>query len=70
MYIGVICGVGPFAGLYFHQKWLSATDHQKDQEHLPILLASVPHEINDRTEYLLDMNLTNPGYAISSQINK
>jgi aspartate racemase len=52
--IGVIGGVGPYAGLDFMQKIMNNTRAEKDQDHLDCVLVSCPSLIPDRTEYLLD----------------
>ncbi|MDR1390468.1 MAG: amino acid racemase [Treponema sp.] len=52
--IGVIGGVGPYAGLDFMQKIFGNTQASKDQDHLDCMLASCPSVINDRTEFLLN----------------
>jgi len=51
--IGVIGGVGPYAGLDFVKKIFANTRASKDQEHLDCILVSCPSIIPDRTEYLL-----------------
>jgi aspartate racemase len=51
--IGVIGGVGPYAGLDFIRKILTNTLAVKDQDHLNCLLISCPSIIPDRTGFLL-----------------
>ena len=63
--IGVVGGVGPFAGLDLTKKIFTQTLAASDQEHLPVALLSVPGRIADRTEYLLGRVQTNPAYAVS-----
>lgn len=46
--VGVLGGMGPQATLDFLQKLVSNTPAGRDQEHLPVLVASVP-QIPDRT---------------------
>ncbi|MDR2314676.1 MAG: amino acid racemase [Spirochaetaceae bacterium] len=58
--IGVIGGVGPYAGLDFVRNIFSNTRALKDQEHLNTLLVSCPSIIPDRTKYLLDEEPVNP----------
>ncbi|MET0464666.1 MAG: amino acid racemase [Chitinophagaceae bacterium] len=66
--IGVLGGCGPHAGLCLVKKIFEHTVAGVDQEHLPVYLSSVPERIPDRTEYLLDRNKENPGYAIADLI--
>ncbi|MDR2784660.1 MAG: amino acid racemase [Treponema sp.] len=58
--IGVIGGVGPYAGLDFVRNVFYNTRARKDQEHLNTLLVSCPSMIPDRTKYLLDEEPENP----------
>ncbi|MDR1586121.1 MAG: amino acid racemase [Treponema sp.] len=58
--IGVIGGVGPYAGLDFVRGIFDNTRALKDQEHLNTLLVSCPSIIPDRTKYLLDEEKVNP----------
>ncbi len=64
--IGILGGMGPTAGSDLFNKIVANTIANKDQEHLPTLMASLPHEIIDRTRYLLKMEETNPGYGMAS----
>jgi len=50
--IGVIGGVGPYAGLDFVKKIFSNTKAVRDQDHLNCMLISCPSIIPDRTEFL------------------
>ena len=50
--IGVIGGIGPFAGLDFMQNIFNNTRAVKDQEHLDCVLVSCPSMITDRTDFL------------------
>lgn len=63
--IGIIGGVGPTAGADLLQKITEETTAGKDQEHLPVILFSFPHLIDDRTEYLEGRVKNNPGDAIA-----
>jgi len=54
--IGIIGGVGPFAGLDFVKKIFANTAAVKDQDHLNCILVSCPSFIPDRTGYLLNEN--------------
>ena len=66
--IGIIGGVGPFAGLDLQRKILEQTVAAADQEHLPVISVSWPGPIADRTEYLLGRVPENPAYAILEQL--
>ena len=50
--IGILGGMGPSATMDFAQKILSLTPAQCDQDHLPLLIHSVP-QIPDRTAFLM-----------------
>jgi len=58
--IGIIGGVGPFAGIDLMEKILTQTDAKSDQEHIPIVLHSFPHQIPDRSAFLLGQSLDSP----------
>lgn len=64
--IGILGGVGPYAGLDLARKVFDATVAATDQEHLPVLLFSFPDRIVDRTRFLLGEVQENPGEAIGS----
>ena len=66
--IGVVGGVGPFAGLDLQQKIAAQTMAQKDQDHVTVLSVSRPSTIPDRTEYLQGVVAENPAKAIAEQI--
>ncbi len=51
--IGIVGGVGPYAGLDLTKKIFDNTEARYDQEHLDVLLVSSPRLIDDRTAYLL-----------------
>ncbi|NOZ23787.1 MAG: aspartate/glutamate racemase family protein [Planctomycetes bacterium] len=63
--IGIVGGVGPYAGLDLTRKVFDQTVASSDQEHLPVALLSLPREIVDRTEYLLGHTATNPAHSIA-----
>jgi len=68
--IGIVGGVGPFAGKDLLEKIFVNTVANSDQEHLDVVLLSKPSKIGDRTEYLFDKIKTNPGIAIAQVILK
>lgn len=68
--IGVVAGVGPYAGLDLLSKILSQTVADKDQDHLAVASLSQPEHIADRTAFLLGETTLNPAFAIVEQILK
>ena len=66
--IGIVGGVGPYAGLDLAENVFDNTLANVDQEHLPLVMMSVPETILDRTEYLLHIVDDNPGRAIANVI--
>ena len=63
--IGVIGGMGPYAGLDIVRKIFDLTDAHNDQEHLPVALLSYPGKIRDRSTYLFEKSGENPAEAIA-----
>ena len=68
--IGIVGGVGPYAGIDLQTKIAQQTVAQTDQDHLTVISISQPNQILDRTEFLLGNVATNPGIAIAEQIIK
>lgn len=68
--IGIIGGLGPYAGLDIARKIIDETVAKSDQEHLPLLLFSCPGLIPDRTAYLLDRTNENPARAIAAVLKQ
>lgn len=66
--IGIVGGIGPLAGVDLYKRMLDHTKAQADQDHLPVLLASLPGEIADRTTYLLGGTEENPALGIAKVI--
>lgn len=66
--IGIVGGVGPYAGIDLLKNIFDSTLANKDQDHLDTLLFSLPSKIKDRTEYLLGNEKENPGYSIAKII--
>lgn len=52
--IGVIGGMGPYAGLDLVRKIFDETRAARDQEHVPVALLSYPDRIPDRSSFLLE----------------
>ncbi len=57
--LGVIGGLGPMATAYFMELVTSMTKAEKDQDHLQIMIYSVP-AIPDRTAYILRKSTDSP----------
>jgi len=68
--IGVISGVGPFAGLDLLRKIAEQTKATIDQEHLRVLSISDPGPIPDRTAYLSGLDRQNPAIPILEQLEQ
>ena len=66
--IGIVGGVGPYAGLDLQRKLLEQTVAARDQDHLPVIAVSWPGRIPDRTEYLLGRVTENPAGALLEQL--
>ena len=66
--IGVVGGVGPFAGIDLLRKIAEQTAAARDQDHLPVLSISDPGPIVDRTAFLLGQTPENPGRAMAEQV--
>jgi aspartate racemase len=68
--IGIVGGVGPYAGLDLAKKIHDQTIASTDQDHLSVALISESVFIKDRTLFLLGEVKDNPGYAIANVIKK
>ncbi len=62
--IGVLGGLGPYAGLDLVRKIFDCCAAETDQDHLPLMLYSFPAEISPRVEFLMGTSPVNPGYAM------
>lgn len=69
-WVGVVGGVGPFAGIDLLGKIASQTLAGQDQAHLTVLNWSQPGSIVDRTEFLLGHVPENPAYALATQVKQ
>jgi aspartate racemase len=63
--IGIIGGMGPYAGLDLVRKIFDNTVASKDQDHLPVTLISYPHLIIDRSTFLFGKTDVNPALALA-----
>ena len=68
--IGIVGGVGPYAGLDLTRNIFDQTIAGSDQEHMDVLLLNLGSKILDRTEYLLGQVDRNPGETIAEVILK
>ena len=66
--IGIVGGIGSYAGIDLIRKVYDFSDASCDQEHLPVSMLSAPHKVVDRTQFLLGETSINPGVAISTII--
>lgn len=62
--IGVVGGLGPYAGLDLVKKLFDNTRAVHDQEHVRVMLHSFPGDVPVRPEFLLGLTTENPGLAI------
>jgi aspartate racemase len=68
--IGIVGGVGPYAGLDLNRKIFDQTVAKTDQDHLRVVLISSSADIPDRTEYLLGKETINPARSIFKILQK
>lgn len=70
--IGILGGMGPEAGLDLASKIIAETTAERDQDHVPAVLFSMPEHILNRTSFLLGTGrnqlLDNPAVELSRQI--
>lgn len=66
--IGVVGGLGPYAGLDLVKKIFDNTSATCDQEHIEVILDSCP-SIPDRTQFLEGIEKINPAESISDVIS-
>lgn len=66
--IGIVGGIGPYAGLHLHKSIMDQTVTACDQDYLPVLHISNAPRIADRTEFLLGNVSENPGICLFEQI--
>src|SRR5690554_3698735 len=63
--IGIVGGVGPYAGIDLLKNIYDNTIAKKDQDYLNALLFSLSSRILDRTEFLMGSIVGNPGHEIA-----
>lgn len=67
--IGLIGGVGPWAGLDVHRKILEECRYEQEQECVSVLHLSYPGKYTDRTDYILGKVTTNPAYSFIEELH-
>ncbi len=68
--IGIVGGIGAYAGTDLLNKVFDNTIVNRDQDHLDTVLFSMPSGIEDRTEFLLGKVKINPAFAIAGVLLK
>ena len=66
--IGVVGGMGPYAGVDLVRKIFDETLAESDQEHLPVTLVSYAHRIRDRSSFILGRERVNPAPGIAAAL--
>ncbi|GMQ81398.1 MAG: aspartate racemase [Rhodothermia bacterium] len=66
--IGILGGMGPQAGLDLSSKIIAETNAVNDQDHLPVVLFSMPEHVPNRTDFLLGKITLNPAVELSRQL--
>lgn len=65
--IGILGGMGPYAGLDLARKvFEQTTGIHADQDHLPVALLSYPAQIPDRSTYLFDPSQPSPAPPLTA----
>ncbi|MBC8186454.1 aspartate/glutamate racemase family protein [candidate division KSB1 bacterium] len=67
--IGIIGGLGPYAGTDLLRKIYDQTITSKDQDHVPVIMLSIPSRIPDRSKFILKQVKTNPADSVLKQLN-
>lgn len=68
--IGIVGGIGPYAGIDLLKKIHDNTIANSDSEHLSTLLFSVPQMIPDRNNYIINNTGENPAVGINKAIKR
>ncbi|MGM0528726.1 MAG: aspartate/glutamate racemase family protein [Bacteroidota bacterium] len=68
--IGIVGGMGTYAGIDLLKKIADNTGAARDQDHLPVAMLSLPAKIFDRSEFLFGEVDENPGYEIAGVIKE
>ena len=68
--IGIVGGMGPFAGLNLVECIHDQTNAKTDQDHLSVALLSCSSQIADGTSFILGETSINPAFGIADVIEK
>jgi aspartate racemase len=68
--IGIIGGMGPYAGIDLFQKVHDEVIASRDADHLDVCLISEPHRIQDRTDFIFGKTTINPASSIVELIGE
>lgn len=68
--IGVVGGLGPYAGLDLVRKLFDDTVAVRDQDHLPVVLINFPGYFPDRSAYIADPTRPNPVPALAEVLRR
>lgn len=66
--IGLVGGVGPWAGWDVHRKILESTAYEREQECVSVVHLSFPGKYADRTDYILGKTSENPAAAFVREL--
>ncbi|MBQ1833150.1 MAG: aspartate/glutamate racemase family protein [Treponema sp.] len=68
--IGIVGGLGPYAGLDLEKKVFDSVDAQSDQDYPDVMMISAPSLITDRSFYIMHPETDNPCTGIEYVIQK
>lgn len=68
--IGIVGGLGPYAGYYLANRILDQTKVALEQDHIPAICFSMPGQVSDRTDFLSGKVADNPADGIYNIIKK
>jgi aspartate racemase len=68
--IGIVGGLGPYAGLDLVKKLHDSVDVHTDQDYPDVIMVSAPRVVPDRSRFVLDPNLENPALGILYCVEK
>ncbi|MEL7003292.1 MAG: amino acid racemase, partial [Bacteroidota bacterium] len=68
--IGIVGGMGPWAGIDLAQHITRMTQSKGDQQHHDFVMMSFPGSITDRTSFIENTEALNPAHSISAIIHK
>jgi aspartate racemase len=68
--IGIVGGMGSYAGLDLLRKVYDVTPAISDSEHFPVTLISAPQQTTDRTQFLIGQSSLNPSVGMLEIISQ